>query len=205
MVHLHTEQVDVALSHRGEAAAFGSEVPPAATPVLLRPPSSARPSSAFPPPPPTHCRLLASLPSYQVAPDAAALALPHSPKMAAVVARPSACPLCLEAGGSFKNVRFWPTPGAPPGSFSRLWRCRACKGFFQCDTPPAGAAADGAAAAAAAAATPAGAPSASGRPPTAPPAGTAGLEGELEMLAWRWRQRLALEGCTTASTVDGTS
>jgi len=88
-------QVDVALAHHGEPAAFG----------------------------------------HDTTPDPAAAALPHSPKMAAVVARPESCPLC-QAMGTFKNVRFWPTAGAPPGSFSRIWRCRRCKGLFRRDEPP---------------------------------------------------------------------
>ena len=97
LTHLLT-QVDVALSHRGESAAFG----------------------------------------HDTTPDPAAAALPHSPRMAAVVARPESCPHChtLSTETSFKNVRMWPTVGAPPGSFSRMWRCRACKAMFQRDEAP---------------------------------------------------------------------
>ena len=100
-VHLRScapTQVDVALSHHGERAAFG----------------------------------------HDTTPDPAAAALPHSPRMAAVVPRPESCAIChaVSTETSFKNVRKWPTVGAPPGSFSRMWRCRACKAMFQRDEAP---------------------------------------------------------------------
>ena len=150
--HLLT-QVDVALSHHGERAAFG----------------------------------------HDTTPDPAAAALPHSPRMAAVVPRPESCPLCdaLATDTSFKNVRKWPTAGAPPGSFSRMWRCRACKAMFQRDEAPHAPQCSTGEPAAVLHAHAHATPSAGVHDPLLPHNDSE----EMQQLIWRWQQQQVLTGC----------
>ena len=124
---------------------------------------------------------------HDTTPDPAAAALPHSPRMAAVVPRPESCPHChaLATETSFKNVRMWPTPGAPPGSLSRMWRCRACKAHFQRDEAPhAPQCSSGDEPAAHAHA----APSAEAHDPLLPH----NNPEEVQQLMWRWQQQRVL-------------